>query len=168
MKRRLYFIAPTKRSAKEIDRDAMLARVDGIRIRYMAEADRVVEDLPQAGPMQTNDLVRAVRVGLLSGGLTGAVGGLLLFVLGGPNIAFGWVLASTVIGALFGVFAATLVAASVRSKPLRPFDRELGDGKILVMIDVPKKRIEAVLRLIMSRHPEADVRDSHTTIPALP
>jgi uncharacterized membrane protein len=168
MKRRLYFIAPNKRSAKEVERDPLIACVDGHCIRCIAKSDSNLEDLPRAGPMQTNDLTRGIRIGLLAGGLTGAVCGLLVYLYADLGIELGWVLAAALIGATFGIFAASLVAASAPSKQLKSFERELEDNKILLMIDVPKKKIEQVLRLIIARHPEIDVRDADTTIPALP
>lgn len=168
MKRRLYFIAPNERSAKEIEQDSMLARIEGHRIRCMGGADSSLENLPQAGPMQSNDLTRGIRVGLLSGGLAGGAGGLLMYLYAGLGIGPGWVPAAACAGAVFGIFAASLVAAGVPSKRLEPFEKELEDNKILLLIDVPKKKIEEVIRLIIARHPEIDVRDANTTIPALP
>lgn len=168
MKRRLYFVAPNERSAKDIEHDPLLARIDGTRVRCAAKSDSSLADLPRAGPMQSNDLTRSVRVGLITGALSGAVGGLLVYFYAGIGVGLGWVLAAALMGAVFGIFAASLVGTSVPSKRLKPFEQDLRNNKILLMIDVPKKKIAEVTRVIMARHPEIDVRDADTTIPALP
>ena len=168
MKRRVYIVAPTKQSAKAVDADPMLASIEGNRVRCLAQSDSALEHLPQAGPALRNDMARGAKVGLLSGALTGAAGGLLMYLYGGLGMGVAWVLAPTLIGALFGVFATSLVAASVPSKQLKPFQHELNDNKILLMIDVPKKKVQEVIRVIMARHPEVDAKEAHTTIPALP
>lgn len=45
---------------------------------------------------------------------------------------------------------------------------ELAEGRILLMLDVPASRREAVAAIIARRHPEAIDRGDEPTVPAFP
>lgn len=167
MKRRLYFILPDQRSAKEIERELLLARIQPNHFGFMAAPDTDLGDLPRAGPRHTSDLRHGIMAGLLTGGVTGAVVGLLLALQGDMHLASA-VLGLMLLGASFGTWAASLIAVSVPNRQLKRFEKEVCDGQILLMIDVPREQIERVLRLIEERHPEADVRGIDPMIPAFP
>jgi hypothetical protein len=78
------------------------------------------------------------------------------------------VLASALASAALGGFAASHVAATVPDKRPTVFEQDLAKNKTVLIIDVLKKKIKEVTRMIMARHPELDAREAHTTIPALP
>jgi len=78
------------------------------------------------------------------------------------------VLISTVIGAVFGAWAASLVAMSVPNTRLKPFQKAIDAGKILLMVDLPTSRIEEVQELVSRRHPEASAHGIEPTMPAFP
>ena len=50
MKRRLYFILPDQRAAKEIERELLLARIEPNRIGFLAESDTSLGELPGLAP----------------------------------------------------------------------------------------------------------------------
>jgi hypothetical protein len=77
------------------------------------------------------------------------------------------VLASALASAAFCVFAASHVAATVPNQQLTVFEQDFAN-KIVLIIDVPKKKIKEVTCVIMARHPELDAREAHTTISTLP
>ncbi len=78
------------------------------------------------------------------------------------------VLISTVIGAVFGAWASSLVAMSVPNTRLKPFQKAIDAGKILLMVDLPTSRIEEVQELVHRRHPEASAHGIEPTMPAFP
>jgi hypothetical protein len=57
---------------------------------------------------------------------------------------------------------------SVPNSRLKPFQKEIDAGKILLMIDVPPSRIEEIQDLVHRRHPEAADRGIEPTLPAFP
>ena len=73
-----------------------------------------------------------------------------------------------VIGAVFGAWAASLVALSVPNTRLKPFQKDIDAGKILLMVDVPPSRIEELKELVSRRHPEATTHGIEPTLPAFP
>ena len=167
MKRRLYFILPDQGSAKEIERELLLARIEPRRFGFLAETDVKLGDLPRAGPIRTSDLRHGLKVGLLAGGTTGMIVGLLLAVQAGLHLGSA-VLGLALLGASFGAWAASLVAVSLPNGQLKRFAKEVSDGQILLIIDVPKEQVEKVTHLIVERHPEADARGMDPMIPAFP
>jgi len=157
MKRRLYFVLPDKVSAKRIERELVLARVEPSRIRFLANSDTAAGDLPKAGPLQKNDLAYGLRDGVLSGAVTGAVIGLFLYfsdVLATPGAPLGVAL----LGGTFGSWAGSLIAVSVPNRQLKPFEKDLREGRLLLMVDVPNERVDEVTQLVTGRLPEPDAR----------
>jgi hypothetical protein len=170
MNRRLYFVLPDKQSAQQIERELLLQRFDGNHIRFLTGGDTALDDLPQAGPLQTGDIKRGIKFGVLSGGLTGIGAGLLMVLIPAlhTGLGIGAMPVLAVTGALFGAWAGGLVGASVPSTGLKPFAGDLDSGRIVLMLDAPKKRIQEIARFIMQRHPEADNRGIDPSIPAFP
>jgi hypothetical protein len=75
-------------------------------------------------------------------------------------------LGMALIGASFGSWAASLVAVSVPNRQLKAFEKDLEEGRILLMVDAPKKRVKEVTELITSRLPQADAQGADPRIPA--
>jgi hypothetical protein len=48
-----------------------------------------------------------------------------------------------------------MAAAAVPNSRLKQFEAEIGRGKVLLMIDVPRQRIAEITDVVVSRHPEA-------------
>jgi hypothetical protein len=61
-----------------------------------------------------------------------------------------------------------MVASSVPNSRLKMFQRDMDDGKVLMMVDVPMRRVQEICELIARRHPEALSGGFEPTIPAFP
>jgi hypothetical protein len=48
-----------------------------------------------------------------------------------------------------------MVGAAVPNSRLRQFDGDMEAGRVLMMVDVPLRRVEEITELVLSRHPEA-------------
>ncbi|MGH8503832.1 MAG: DUF1269 domain-containing protein [Gammaproteobacteria bacterium] len=168
MRRRIYFVLPDKASADKIEQELLLARIDDNHIHFMATV--ALDGLPQASLLQSSDLTHGMMLGLVSGGLAGAAVGLLLMLYPqagqGPGLGLIFVLAF--VGALFGIWAASLIAVRLPNSRLKAFERDISEGHILLMVDVPKERVEEISTLIKSHHPEAKARGVDPSIPAFP
>jgi uncharacterized membrane protein len=126
--------------------------------------------LHEANTFQKSDAVHGAELGFVIGGVGGLLIGLYIYLTppDGVTLQLVTVLLSTVIGAIFGAWAASLVAMSVPNSRLRPFRREIEAGKILLMVDVPLSRIEEIQELVHRRHPEATAHGVEPTLPAFP
>ena len=50
---------------------------------------------------------------------------------------------------------ASMVAAAVPNSRLKQFHAEIARGKVLLMIDVPPRRVAEIIDVVVFRHPEA-------------
>lgn len=170
MRRRLYFLLPGAASARNTLNELLLARIEERHIHFLARRGELPPDLPEANFLQKTDIVHGAELGLVTGGLVGIVGGLLvvLFPPEGVTLQLITVLATALFGAILGAWASSLVATSVPNSKLRPFLPEIDRGKVLLMVDVPFNRVEDIRRIVESRHPEARTGGVDPTIPAFP
>lgn len=170
MRRRMYFLLPDVKRAKSVLKELLLARIDERHIHVVAKPGTPLGDLPEATVLQKSDALHGAGLGLLVGGVTGAIAGFLvmLFPPSGLAMGLGVVLAISLLGAVMGVWVSGMIGSSTPSTHLEAFNDEIQRGKILMIVDVPRSRVEEVSRLIREHHPEADIRGIDPTIPSFP
>jgi hypothetical protein len=170
MRRRLYFLLPDLGSAIQTANDLLLARVDDSSMHFLARRGMSLGKLHEANYLQKSDAVHGAELGFVLGGLGGFLLGVYIYLTPpeGMTLQLVTVLIGTVIGAVFGAWAASLVAMSVPNSRLKPFHGEIDSGKILLMVDVPPSRIDEIQDLVHRRHPEATDHGIEPTVPAFP
>ena len=170
MRRRLYFILPDIDSARGMLNEMLLARIEINHIHFLARRDTLPDDLPEANVLQKTDVVHGAQLGMTIGGVAGIIGGLLivLFPPRGVSLQLVTVLLAALFGALFGAWASSMAASAVPNSKLKAFHPEIERGKVLMMVDVPMRRVQEIRELIARRHPEAVSGGFEPTIPAFP
>jgi hypothetical protein len=170
MRRRLYFLLPDLGSAIQTANDLLLARIEDQYMHFLARRGMSLGGLHEANPLQKSDAVHGAQVGFVIGGVGGFLTGVYIYMTPpeGVVLQLGTVLIGTVIGAIFGAWAASLVAMSVPNTRLKAFQTRIDDGRILLMVDVPPSRIHEVRDLVSRRHPEATAHGIEPTVPAFP
>ena len=169
MRRRLYFLLPDADTTRQIVNELLLARIDIGHIHVMARNGTTMNDLPEANIMQKSDLVYGLEKGLLIGGFTGILVGVIASLL--PAIGLGGgglILASALAGAGIGAWAAGMVGSDVINSRVKPFETAIENGELLLMIDVPKDDVSEITRMVKHHHPEAHHEQVDPTIPAFP
>ena len=86
----------------------------------------------------------------------------------GLNISQMFILGMTLLGSLFGIWTGSMAGASVPNSRLKQFQQDMDAGRVLLMVDVPRQRIDEIQELIGRRHPEAFARGQEPSIPAFP
>jgi len=170
--RRLYFLIPTVDSAKTIVDELLLARVEQ-RHMHIAAADHhalIEANLPEANLLQESDFVPAVERGLAIGGATGILAGIAAVALPGVGLVLGGgaILGIGLAGAGVGAWLSSMIGISVPSTRLTEFEDAIKEGSLLMMVDVPKTRVEEITALIKQHHPEAEIEGTEPVIPAFP
>lgn len=162
MATRLYFLVPDVEHARSIVQELLLAHVEERHIHIVAREGTPLEDLPPAGLLQSSDILKAAERGVAAGGAAGLLAGLVAvaFPPAGLVIGGGAVLASTLAGAGIGAWAATLIGASLPNTELERYEQAVAEGQILMLIDVPKERVEEISGLVRRHHPEATIADA--------
>ena len=170
MRRRLYFLLPNVKVTKKVFNELLLARIEERHVHVMAKEGVSLGDLPEATMLQKSDAIHGVELGLVVGGATGTLAGIVavLFPPSGLTMGLGVILATALIGAIMGVWVSGMIAADVPNTRLKKFFHALERGKVLVIVDIPKAQVEEITQMIKKHHPEADMRGVDPTIPAFP
>ncbi len=170
MRLRMYVTLPDVVSAKRLADDLLLARIEDRHMHFLAKRGTDLGELHEASYLQKTDTVHGALTGLVIGGIAGVVAGALLvnFPPGGLTLDLVVVLIAAVVGAGFGTWVASMVGLQVPNSRLKPFEHEIQEGKILLMLDVPASRYEQVRDVIARTHPEAADHGNEATVPAFP
>ncbi len=168
--RRLYFLLPDIDSAKHIVDELLLARVSDRHIHIAAADHHALSEahLPEANLLQESDFVPAVERGLAIGGATGVVAGIAAITLGGVALAGGAILGVGMAGAGVGAWLSGMIGISAPSSRLKEFEEAIQKGSLMMMVDVPKARVEEITTMVKSHHPEAEIEGTEPAIPAFP
>ena len=146
MRRRLYFLLPDLGSAIQTANDLLLARLEDQYMHFLAKRGMSLGALHEANTFQKSDAVHGAELGFVIGGVGGFLIGIYIYLTppDGVTLQLVTVLLSTVIGAIFGAWAASLVAMSVPNSRLKPFQKEIDAGKSVgsESDDFPDKRGE--------------------------
>lgn len=170
MRRRIYWLLPDLASARRTMDDLLLARISVNQIHFLAREDVDLSGLHAANILQSSDLVRSAQLGLLVGGVVGALAGLgaAMFPIVGDEPQWAMMAVLGLLGALFGAWASSMIGASTPSHRLKRFERSIEQGQILLMVDVSRSRVEEVEALLQKRHPEGHFEGVEPDIPAFP
>ena len=170
MRRRLYYLLPDADSARRVMDDLLLARIEERRIHFLARPGTPMDGLHEANLLQTTDVVHGLQQGALIGAALGCAAGLFLvyFVIPDPKWQVAVVFLAGGVGALFGGWAASMAGAAIPNSRLKQFDADVQAGKILLMVDVPRGRVEEIETLLQNAHPEARFAGLDPAVPAFP
>jgi hypothetical protein len=168
--RRLYFLLPSLSMTNQVVDELLLKRIDDHHIHVVAKEGIPLGDLPEANLLQKSDFIPAVERGLAVGGITGMLAGLaaITFPPAGLVLGGGAVLGTSLAGAGVGAWVAGMIGVDVRNTQIDRFQSALEKGEILVMVDVPKDRVEAIEELVHSHHPQVEMAGTEPQIPAFP
>ncbi|MCO5397097.1 DUF1269 domain-containing protein [Ralstonia soli] len=170
MQHRLYFLMPDVGSARRVMNDLLLARITERHIHFVSKPGVDLTGLHEANILQTSDIVHATQNGLVIGGGAGVLAGVVaaIFPVIGEGPQWGMVGITTVVGALFGAWASSMIGSSVPNSRLKPFKQAVEDGQILLMVDVPRSRIKEIRALLERTHPEGHFSGEDAAMPAFP
>lgn len=166
--RRLYFLLPDLDVTHKVMDELLLARVEERHVHIIAREGLVLEDLPEATLVQKSDFVPALERGVALGGATGVVAGLAAIAMPGVVIAGGALLAMGLAGAGMGAWMGGMIGMDATNSHIKQFEDAVNAGQILVLVDVPKARVEDIESLVKKHHPDADFEGTEPTIPAFP
>lgn len=167
--KRIYFLVPNIEITRKVVNDLLLARIEERHIHVLAKSGMPLEDLPEASILQKKDLIPALQQGVALGGLTGALAGIVAVALPtGLVLGGGAVMALSLAGAGVGGWASSMIGSSVDNRQIQQFEQAIENGELLMMVDVPKTRVEEIEELIMTHHPEVECEGTEPTIPSFP
>ncbi|ADI29230.1 hypothetical protein [Methylotenera versatilis] len=160
MNRRLYFVLPDVVSAHGMFDDLLLARVNANHIHFLANESTKLGDLPAATISERSDLIEGWEIGMGLGALLGLILGLVALAVPvwwytQPLPTFATLAICTLVGFMGGGFWTAVVATTIPNVRLKPFEKQISRGKVLMMVLVPFHRINEIRELVIKKHPEA-------------
>jgi len=171
MRKRIYWLLPDLDSARRTMDDLLLARIDERHIHFVAREGADMSGLHAANVLQTSDVIRSAEAGLVIGGAAGAVLGSIIAVaypMFGDKPQWGLIAVLALVGAPVGAWASSMIGVSTPSKRLQRFEPQIEEGKVLLMVDVPRTRVEEIEARLQALHPEAHLEGVEPNIPAFP
>jgi hypothetical protein len=171
MRRRIYWLLPDLTSAKRTMDDLLLARIAEQHMHFVAREDSDMTGLHAANILQTSDVIRAAQAGLVIGGAVGASLGILaavFFPIVGTEPQWGIAAVLAVLGGAFGAWSSSMIGVSTPSSRLKRFESAIEQGQILLMVDVPRSRVDEIDSRLEALHPEARLEGVEPNIPAFP
>ena len=171
MRRRIYWLLPDLASARKTMDDLLLARISSEHMHFVGPEDADMSGLHAANILQTSDVIRAAQAGLVIGGAGGAVLGAVaavFFPIVGDSPQWGMVAVLAGVGALFGAWSSSMIGSSTPSSRLKRFTAAIEKGQILLMVDVPRSRVDEIEARLQALHPEAHLEGVEPDIPAFP
>ncbi len=158
--KRLYFTLPDTASCKKVVDELKKTGIAEQHLHVVASQGIPLEDLPEAGLLQTSELAHGIEKGVALGGAAGLLGGLLVVTFPVTGLALGGAALLTAVtagGASFGALAMGLISKDIHSKKLAAFESDIEHGHILLMVDVPKNEVDRWKQLVIDHHPEAEI-----------
>ncbi|WP_027149978.1 glycine zipper family protein [Methylobacter tundripaludum] len=163
--RRIYFLVPNIAITHKIVEELQAEGIEDRHIHILAKRDTPLEGLPEAGIAIKTDFLPAVERGVALGGTTGLLAGLIGLRFAGFAIAGGPLLGIIMAGATIGSLMGGLAGMNSGNSRLRQFEEAIERGELLVLIDIPKDRIEAIRKLVIKHHPEAEFEGIEPILP---
>ncbi len=168
--RRLYFMLPDLDTTKKVVDELLLKRIHSENIHVIAKEGTELEELPEATLFQKSDFIPAVERGLAVGGITGILAGIaaITFPPAGLVLGGGAVLATSLAGAGIGAWISGMIGLDVPNSQIQRFEEAIEQGEVLVMVDVPKDKVEETEQMVHSHHPQVEIGGTEPHIPAFP
>lgn len=157
--RRLYVLLPTEASCRAVVEELEAGGIPQAHLHVIAGLSHELKDLPEAGLWQRTEIGRGIEWGVGLGGVAGLLGGLLAvaFPPAGIVLGGGALLAGTAAGAGFGALVTAMLGSQEHNHRLDSFQRALAAGQLLLLVDVPRARVDEVREVIVRHHPEASI-----------
>ncbi|KQW89828.1 hypothetical protein ASC94_18810 [Massilia sp. Root418] len=147
---------PDVPSARAMLDEMLLARVEERHMKFMAKEGTLPDDMPDCSFLVRTDLIHGAQLGMVIGGIVGlgAAVFLTLFPPDGLTLRTAAILLVALGGAVFGGWASGMNAAAVPNKKLEQFAPAIERGQVLMIVDVPPRRVQEIEDMIARRHPE--------------
>ncbi len=163
--RRIYFLAPNIKITHKIVDELHAEGIEDRHIHILAKRDTPLEGLHEAGVTIKTDFISALERGVALGGSSGLLAGLIGLRFAGFLIAGGPLLGVILAGATIGSLAGGLMGMSAGNTKLKQFEEAIEQGELLVLVDVPKERIDTITKLITKHHPKAEFEGIEPIMP---
>jgi hypothetical protein len=156
----LYYLAPGLESAHRVSDDLHGVGISDFFLHVIAkdESGLIKRQVHSGNYLETLDVIREGTLGAMIGFAAGLIGAALLTYFGPfediPGVVY---IALVAVATLFGAWAGGLLGIENENKKLAKFHGDLEAGKYLILIYARKEQETAVVEMMHTRHPEAEL-----------
>ncbi len=157
--RRVHVLMPDPTSCQAVVDELRESGVTDHHLHVVASLTQDLGSLPEATVWQKTELGHGIEWGIGLGGVAGLLGGVLAvaFPPAGLVLGGGALLAGTAAGAGVGAAVTALISSHEHSHELDDFQSEIEHGKVMLMVDLPRKQVDEIKGMIIKHHPEAEI-----------
>ncbi len=166
MYRRLFFVLPDETNAVQLTQDIEAAGVDHDHIHAIPGEGVKLSRLPAATPRQKNNIIGLIERIIWGANLIVFFVALIALIDGLVRGSVFWSVVALLV-MIAAVVGGALFALRVPDVHLSEFRGALSHGDVLLMVDVPKSRVDDIEKVVQQRHPEATLGGVGWTIDAL-
>jgi hypothetical protein len=169
VRRRIYWLLPDLESARATTDDLLRSRIELRDVHFVGRDDCDMSGLRAANVLQTSDVIHSAEAGLVMGAAVGGILGAIAAVsYAGVGEGPQWSLIPVLVvaGALFDAWTLSMIGISSPNRRLRRFAAEIQQGRILLMVDAPRGRVEEIERRLQALHPEARLQGAEPGMPS--
>jgi hypothetical protein len=153
MYRRLYFTFPGIKHAQNVVNELINFNVTREHMHAMSNKNVDMGELPRASDRQRHDSAHSIGGTLWSMNLS--IFGIALLLLIYSGFTQNYVISMIMLAIMFVTFTAGIIWTSVPDTPISEFSHAMKHNEILLMVDVPEKRVKEVGDKVHRHHPEA-------------
>ncbi len=160
MRRKLYFLLPDVDHCKQLVTELRNVGIVERNIHVIAREGIPLKGLHKASILQKTELAHGLELGAGLGGIAGILGGVLAVTFPPAGVVLGGgaaIIATGLVGASFGGIVSALIAHDMPNQQLEAFQTGLAEGQILLILNIPTRRIDEITQLIKATHPEAKI-----------
>ncbi|SNS49375.1 hypothetical protein SAMN06265795_10369 [Noviherbaspirillum humi] len=168
MRHRLYYLLPDMASARRVLDDMLLNRVEVRYLHFISHREELGPDLPEASFLYKTDVVHGAQAGMLVGAVLGVVLAAAAASYFSPESPAPLAILITLVCTLFGAWSASMVAAALPNSRLKAFYPDLERGRILLIADVPARRVADIEKTMAERHPDIRFGGEAPEVPVFP
>lgn len=86
----------------------------------------------------------------------------------GLALGGGTIFISSLLDAIMGAWASSMIGVNVKNTQIPRFDVRIEKGEILLMVDAPEPKTDAINAMVHHLHPKAQLAGTEPQIPAFP
>lgn len=167
--KRVFLLADRVEDAERVVADLRSRGIDETDIHALARGDMPLKEVDEPAIMDRRDVMPAMKRGVAAGGAAGLLAGVaaVSFPPAGVAVGGGALLASVAAGAGIGGWVSALVGSSMPNSDIRRFEEAVKQGRVLLLVDVPRADVEELRRQLERNHPSVEFAGETRTLPTL-
>jgi hypothetical protein len=149
MKNRAVFSTASMEAAKAAMSAARSAGVKDSNLSLIARSDISLEKIPDDYKEVNNDFYPAAIKGAAGGGAIGLLAGIIAAAIPPIGLTLAGACLMTLGGVSLGAWSTALAGSAIADPVRRKFEKEIEDGRILVVVDADEPTMEIVKRAVV-------------------